>query len=113
MTDKTTEAIEYFQTLIDRLGASENQVCVTALEALREKAERDEPKPLTIEQMYDMDDYEPVYTTKHDGSGGVWGIMTLCEFGPKAYIPGETGGARYFHRGKTSPIAYRHKPRKD
>ncbi|MBO5953304.1 MAG: hypothetical protein J6Q53_04190 [Oscillospiraceae bacterium] len=77
-----------------------------AIEALREKAEREDPKPLTIEELRDMIG-EPIYIV-HSHNGNEWQIFTGyndCSFwsmGESFYL-----NCRY---GK-GWIAYRHKPK--
>jgi hypothetical protein len=103
MNDKNTEkAIDYFSSLIERLGNgdTDNKVCKTALEALRkqsrcgcpcgepdpsfcetcnrirveairEKQERDNPQPLTLEQVKERTG-QPVWL---EGSAGQWLIL--------------------------------------
>lgn len=81
-----------------------------AIAALREKAEREDPQPLTIEQLLQMDQ-EPVYVVPlNHGKDTVaeWCVMWHDE----AAIPGDECWAWPINNnyGKTW-IAYRNKPK--
>ena len=78
------------------------------LDAIREKKERENPKPLTIEELRQMDQ-QPVYVVPADSHDSEWCVMCNDE----ACIPGcdyWAWGIKDY--GKTW-TAYRHKPKEE
>lgn len=93
-----------------------------AIAALQEKAERENPAPLTIEELRQMDD-EPVWVTDpSEPAVSAYCTIDVCtrfkedranDKYSEAMVPG--GGFSYYQfdkYGKTW-IAYRHKPKED
>ena len=72
-----------------------------AIAALREKAEREDPKPLTLEELRQMDG-EPVWL---DRAGGIYGLVDV----PDRVVWLDRGGCHAI--GDLEGIAYRHKPK--
>lgn len=92
-----------------------------AIDALREKAERENPKPLTIEELRQMDG-EPVWVSdlKYPSDSGYCVIRAskdlFSEYGDRYYlasIPGNEGGWYAFEKYSEEWIAYRHKPKEE
>ena len=85
--------------------------CKLAIQALQEKLERENPKPLTLEELKNMDG-EPVWVMHFDGSGARWGIVKSCDYGLGlcAVVDDETAccGAYWFSE-VVGTIAYRYK----
>ncbi len=74
-----------------------------SLEALREKAEREDPKPLTLEELRQMDG-EPVWVHNLEVNKSFWMLAY------KDVVRNRLGYLDYSGYGKTW-IAYRHKPK--
>ena len=81
-----------------------------AIDALQEKAEREDPKPLTIDELIQMQD-QPVWVKYlEEPEQGKWGIVEAAS---------EIAGNKYlFLRGvygyfmyEEGVVAYRHKPK--
>ena len=92
-----------------------------AIAALQEKAERENPAPLTIEELRQMDG-EPVWVADliNQGHSGYCVIYvnkdSLEVYGDRfcsAYIPGIENTWYSFNTYEKKWIAYRHKPKED
>lgn len=82
-----------------------------AIDALREKAEREEPKPLTIEELLHMHG-EPVYVTvPGKPQRNKWCIVNLTGPRPTLFCDEYTGDL-FLVSGSAAKI-YRHKPKGD
>ena len=84
-----------------------------ALKALREKAERENPAPLTIEELQHMND-QPVYVVPLPASGrdNAWEEWCVM-YNDEAFIPGiEYVNWKLTDYNRTW-IAYRHKPKEE
>lgn len=102
--------------LVHKTDAEANRIAITAL---REKAEREDPKPLTLEELRQMD-REPVWVVELDDKAhGEYCVIQIGEPLPyqdidhynSALIPGiEHDWYSFGDYGKTW-IAYRHKPK--
>lgn len=77
------------------------EALLMAITALREKAEREDPKPLTVEELLRMDG-EPVWL---DRAGGIYGLVDV----PDRVVWLDRGGCHAI--GNLEGIAYRHKPK--
>lgn len=83
-----------------------------ALAALQEKAEREDPKPLTIEELRQMHG-EPVWMKEEQ----TWGIINVDDYGEWKGAPFIT----FYYKsvrcdwniGKRGLTCYRHKPKED
>lgn len=77
--------------------------------ALREQAERDNPQPLTLDELREMDG-EPVWITSENGTGGTWALIRTGKhdvlFACCAY-----GTSRWAIEYCKTWLAYRHKPK--
>lgn len=91
-----------------------------AIDALREKQERDNPKPLTLEQLRERNG-KPVYIRTGEGNEG-WGIcertgdsFMFGEFEPDSDFYNMTYNDPVGHFGLhvLSWLAYDHKPKED
>lgn len=84
-----------------------------ALSALREQQERENPKPLTLDELRQMDGY-PVYihSEKYPYHTG-WRVIRKLEFGPfeELYIHFSNGEVFHVREYGTAWVAYRHKPK--
>ena len=74
--------------------------------ALRAQQERENPKPLTLDELRGMVG-QPVWVTHRDGSGGRWGIVNSSLFGLCANV---CAGKAYWFNDFIGTIAYRRKP---
>jgi len=100
--------------LLNRKDFVFNKAIIMAIDALREKAEREDPQPLTIEELQQMDG-EPVWVKNRNADRGEGEWCVICLYYNKldfdASIPGVES---YWHPsneyGKTW-TAYRHKPK--
>lgn len=74
---KIEQAIKIVNSLCDTMEDSEknSQAVGMALEALREKQERENPEPLTLEKLREMRE-EPVWGLHKDYDAGTWLIAT-------------------------------------
>lgn len=85
-----------------------------ALEALREKAEREDPKPLTIEELRQMDG-EPVWVKNKNAINyeGEWCVIQVLRdrLHFEALIPGIEDMWYQSSTYSKEWIAYRHKPK--
>lgn len=102
--------------LFNRNMKTFNSAIIMAIAALREKAEREDPKPLTIEELRRLDE-EPVWVKakKAKAGYGMWCVVNYNRLTRRveAFIPGIENtwfeGEEY---GKTW-LAYRHKPKEE
>lgn len=76
------------------------------LSSLRAQQERENPKPLTLDELRGMVG-QPVWVTHRDGSGGRWGIVNSSPFGLHANV---CAGRAYWFDDFIGTIAYRRKP---
>ena len=79
-----------------------------AISALRAQQQAEANKPLTLDELRQMDG-EPVWVEFQDGSGGCWGLVHITVFTHIVFANGHfcTVGKPYY--GKTW-LAYRQKP---
>lgn len=82
-----------------------------AIDALQEKAEREDPKPLTIEELRQMDGC-PVYVVPLEPDKKEWEEWCVMD-GEDAYVPGIEYWAWHINKYDVTWIAYRHKPKED
>ena len=83
-----------------------------AIAALQEKLDREDPKPLTIEELIQMQDQPVWLKSLEDPEHGGWGIVEgASEIGGKKYLflRGEIGYCEY----EKGVVAYRHKPKEE
>ena len=81
------------------------------LDALKEKAEREDPKPLTFEEMMQMDG-QPVWVQQQTGKSG-WCVVLKWRYKDRftALIPGCSGFWHNSEDYEMTWIAYRSKPK--
>lgn len=75
------------------------------MDAIREKQEREKPKPLTIEELREMNG-EPVFIRKLDGDQSFW-MLAYPDV-----VSNRLGWLDYRNYG-SAWVAYRHKPKED
>ncbi|WP_304508938.1 hypothetical protein [Anaerotignum sp.] len=81
----------------------------TAIQAVQEKLERENPKPLTLDELESMVD-EPIYCVSIDGEEkNQWGILALSMMGTVGIWTDEIYIFLERDYGKTW-LAYRYKP---
>lgn len=86
------------------IGACKKDLEALAFEALREKQERDNPQPLTLDELRRMDG-EPVWVEEHGATAGEWCIVNSA----KQCVTEKNGDVYYFFEYEGVWIAYRHK----
>ena len=102
------QAAQWFQNrAMDTPMPAAKEMFHMAAEALWEKAEREKPRPLTLEELRQLIDV-PVYVSYPHNSNGEWIIFT---YGDERGF--ETDGETWFEAKNYGKywIAYRHKPR--
>lgn len=121
VTDKSVLSIARGMDSPNVLGVVERvyEANELALEALKEKAERENPAPLTIEELRQMDG-EPVWVDDRNYTS-YSGYCVICapkdtfsDHGDRyciAEIPGCECGWHEFEKYGVNWIAYRHKPK--
>lgn len=108
-------AIEWLERRAEEAPGKGSRECyLLAIAAIREKAEREDPKPLTLEELRQMDG-EPVWVKPRNADRGEGEWCVICLYYNKldfdASIPGvESYWYPSNEYGKTWS-AYRHKPK--
>ncbi|QIB68250.1 hypothetical protein Ami103574_02500 [Aminipila butyrica] len=79
-----------------------------AIQALQEKAARENPRPLTLEQLKERIG-KPVWITDRHGKGGIWAIVVSQE--EHQLVKSAYGTVRYFSDYGLHWLAYDHEPK--
>lgn len=98
--------LKFLERQIIRTGEDTIELVRIALAALQDQEERENPKPLTLEELVHLD--APVYAGNKDfpGTDGFW---CICHNGHIVCPSGMSYGADEL----TSWVFYRHKPKGD
>lgn len=99
----TEQAISELEQIKENFGFESVDL---ALAALRNQQERENPKPLTLEELKERVG-KPVWVTHKDGSGARWGIVDVNVYGVCANVDADTA---YWFDGFSQNIAYDHEP---
>jgi hypothetical protein len=86
----------------------EHNLCLDEIaEIIKRDADRENPHPLSLEELRERDG-KPVWTTYFDGSGGRWGIVDINDFGVCANVDCDTA---YWFNDICKNIAYDSEPK--
>ena len=118
-TGEALAEIEYYGGFSGRAAVVQavSDACVMAVAALREQEERENPKPLTLDELRQMDG-EPVFLVelvqKSDPeTPNLWGWwIVFTSHNTNGFIPRGGGLFSNYGYGKTW-LAYRSKPKED
>lgn len=111
-TGEALEEIEYYNGFSGKTAAVQavSDACVLAVSALREQEERNNPKPLTMDELRQMGG-KPVYIHSDIFSGDCgWRVVKATEV---LYIQFTDGDYFHFTDYGMAWIAYRSKPKEE
>lgn len=110
MSITTKGAIEWLERRAEQApGKGSREAYLLAIAALREKAEREDPNPLTLEELRQMDG-EPVYVTvPGKPHRSKWCIVDLTH--PQPGLRGIEYSCSIYLTDTNAVKVYRHKPK--